>query len=108
MTVPCDAVSVHVTAPDVECARRLARAVVEDRLAACVNVLPGMCSVYRWEGDVHEDDEVLLLVKTRRALVPALLARLEELHPYEVPCVLVLPIEDGLASYLRWLDDSTR
>lgn len=103
----CEAVSVHVTASDLESARLLARALVEEHLAACVNVLPGMRSVYRWQGELHEDDEVLLLVKSRRTLVPALLARIAELHAYEVPCALVLPIVDGLPAYLAWLAGQT-
>ncbi|RAP58230.1 divalent-cation tolerance protein CutA [Oleiagrimonas sp. MCCC 1A03011] len=94
------------TCPDEASAARIARALVEARLAACVSRLPGLTSTYRWEGAVQEDTEVLLLIKTRAAAVAALQARLLELHPYDVPELIALNIADGLPAYLDWLGES--
>jgi periplasmic divalent cation tolerance protein len=97
-----DARIVLVTAPPGQ-AHDLARALVERGVAACVNVVPGVRSVYRWEGAVHDDPESLLLVKTVRSGLAALLTALDELHPYEVPEALVLSPEAGSSAYLAWL-----
>lgn len=83
------------------------RTLVEERLAACVNLLPAMESVYRWEGQVEQDRERQVIVKTSRERVVALWDRIRELHPYEVPEFIVLPITDGSDAYLRWLGEST-
>jgi periplasmic divalent cation tolerance protein len=101
-----DAVVVLVTVPSAEKAVELARAVVEERLAACGNVLPGVRSVYRWQGAVQEDGEALLILKTQRERFPALRDRILALHPYEVPEVIALPIEAGSAAYLDWIAKS--
>ena len=98
---------VLVTAPDSECAERLARALVEERLAACVNLVPGIRSFYRWEGRVQDDAEWLLVVKTRAACGAALAARVKELHPYELPEVLELPAAGGSEAYLDWVRTET-
>ena len=98
-----DALVVLVTAPGAEEAARIARALVEERLAACGNVVPGLRSIYRWEGAVHEDAEALLVLKTTRERFEALRARVLALHPYEVPEVVALPVEAGSASYLEWI-----
>ena len=89
-------------------AAAFAAALVEDRLAACVSVLPEMESIYRWEGAVQRDRERQLIVKTSRDRVDALRQRVGELHPYDVPEFLVVPIVDGSDAYLRWIGDSTR
>jgi periplasmic divalent cation tolerance protein len=81
----------------------LARAATEARLAACGNVIPGLTSVYRWEGRIEEDNEVLILFKTTERLVPALREKVVELHPYEVPEFLSLPIASGHLPYLEWV-----
>jgi periplasmic divalent cation tolerance protein len=94
---------VLVTAPDAEVGARLARAIVEERLAACVNVVPGVRSIYRWQGAVQDDTEVLLVMKTRADRVDALGARVRELHPYDVPEVLALAAAGGSADYLAWV-----
>lgn len=94
---------VLVTAPDLDTAARLGRALVEERLAACVNLVPGLRSIYRWEGALHDDAEVLLLVKTRTDRLEALSARVKELHPYALPEVLALPASGGSPAYLEWL-----
>lgn len=92
-----------ITAPDLEVAARLARAFVEERLAACVNLVPGVRSIYRWEGKVEDDAEVLLVVKTHATRREALAARLRELHPYDVPELVFLAISAGSAPYLAWI-----
>jgi len=96
------------TVASAEDAERIARALVDRRLAACVNVLPGVRSVYRWKGQVQADEERLLVIKTRRDRFEALRDTLVALHPYEVPEVVVLPIEAGHGPYLDWLDESVR
>lgn len=103
-----DAVVVLVTAPTPERAAEIARAVVEERLAACGNVVPGLRSIYRWEGKVQEDAEALLVLKTTRARLDALRDRVLALHPYEVPEVIALPVEAGSAPYLAWIAAETR
>ncbi len=89
-----------------EDAERIARALVGERLAACVNVVPGLVSTYRWKGAVERDDELLLVVKTRRDKVEALGARLRALHPYELPETIVIAIAGGHAPYLEWIASS--
>jgi len=101
-----DAVIVLTTlAADVD-AGALARTLVAERLAACVNVLPVMTSVYRWQERLEEEREQQLVIKTAGDRVAALAARLRELHPYEVPEFLVLRVSEGSDAYLRWLRDS--
>jgi periplasmic divalent cation tolerance protein len=84
----------------------LARTLVEERLAACVNVLPAMTSVYRWKGQVESDREQQIVIKTDAGRVQALEARLRELHPYELPEFLVVPAGGGSAAYLAWVGES--
>ncbi len=102
------ALVVLVTAPSAEEAARMARALVEDRLAACGNVVPGLRSIYRWEGKVREDAEALLILKTTRRRFQALRARVLSLHPYQVPEVLALPVVAGHPAYLEWVAASAR
>ena len=97
-----------VTAPDEDVARTLARTLVEERLVACVNWGGGLQSVYRWEGEVQEDAEVLLVLKTRADRVEALTQRVQALHPYDVPEVLCLPVSGGSAAYLDWVRAEAR
>ena len=89
--------------PDAASAQRLADALVAERLAACISRVPGVLSTYRWQGEIHTDQEELLLIKTTVAGFEALKARLPELHPYELPELLALPAERGLAAYLDWV-----
>jgi periplasmic divalent cation tolerance protein len=105
-----DAQSVRLiltTVADAEAARALARELVAGRFAACVNIVTGVSSVYRWRDRVEEEAETLLLIKTTAERLPALVARLEALHPYEVPEVLAFAGTDGGAPYLNWLAEST-
>ncbi|AKU90745.1 Periplasmic divalent cation tolerance protein CutA [Vulgatibacter incomptus] len=92
-----------VTAPDEEQAAGLARRLVEERLAACGNIVPRIRSIYRWEGRVEDGAEALLLLKTRAELFERLRARVVELHPYECPEVLRLGVEAGHEAYLEWI-----
>ncbi len=100
-------IMVYITTPDLDVARRIARTLVEERLAACANILPGVESFYRWQGAVQHDQEVALIVKTRAALLEALMERVVALHPYEVPCVVALPLNQGHEPFLRWIDAAT-
>lgn len=99
---------VLTTVATAEDAERIAGALVEQRLAACVNVLPQVRSIYRWKGAVERDEERLLLVKTRSERFPALREAILSLHPYEVPELIAIPIEAGSPAYLDWLDASLR
>ena len=96
------------TCPDAETAAKIARALVEERLAACVNRVAGVASVYRWREEIHEATEMLLLIKTTRERIEALRARLVELHPYEVPELIALDVVAGHVPYLDWLREQTR
>ena len=89
-------------------AEQLARALVEARLAACVNILPGALSVYHWKGAIESEAECLLVIKTSRDLFPALTAEVEKLHPYELPELLALPVVAGSPNYLKWFDGNLR
>lgn len=97
---------VLVTAPNTEEAEKIAEALVEERLAACVNVLPGCRSVYRWEGELQRDDEVLMVIKSHRARFADLERRVTELHSYDVPEVIALDLAGISAGYRAFLDDS--
>jgi len=103
-----DACVVLVTCATEEAAAALAGTLVEERLAACGNIMSGVRSIYRWQGAVQQDSEVLLLLKTMAARVPALSARIRELHSYDLPEVLALPILGGLPAYLAWIEESTQ
>ena len=92
------------TVPDRETGGRIARTLVEESLAACVNIQDGLTSVYRWQGEIQTDAEALLLIKSRLDRFDALARRLRALHPYELPEIIAVPITSGLADYLAWID----
>jgi periplasmic divalent cation tolerance protein len=102
-----DYVLVLTTLPADADAPAFARGLVEARLAACVNLLPLMASVYRWEGQIEHDSERQVIIKTARERVVSLWERVRDLHPYDVPEFVVLPIVDGNDAYLRWIAEST-
>ena len=107
--MPSDQFVVVLTTLPVEGdAESFASRLVEERLAACVNILPAMRSVYRWKDAIERADERQLVIKTTRAQVTALESRIRQLHPYDVPEFVVLPVDSGSADYLSWLSDSTR
>lgn len=87
-------------------AGRIGRQMVEERLAACVNILGGCRSVYRWQGGVEQGEEVAAIFKTTSAAAEALVARIVALHSYEVPCITVWPVATALADYAKWVDES--
>jgi periplasmic divalent cation tolerance protein len=93
--------------PDRDAAEKLAHGLVERRLAACVNVLAGCTSIYRWKGAIENAQEVPVLIKTRSALYDELEAAINDLHPYEVPEIIAVPVVRGLAEYLAWVGEGT-
>ena len=97
----------YMTAGSREEGLRIGRALVEERLAACANLIDGMTSIYRWQGAIQEDAEVVLIAKTRTELVPRLIERVRALHSYDVPCVVTLPIADGNPAFLEWIGAET-
>ena len=103
-----DFCEVVITAADAERLAGLTRTLVEERLAACGHVIPAIRSVYRWQGEVHDEGEARVGLHTRRTLVPAIVARTAQLHDYEVPCVIALPLVGGNPAYLEWLAAETR
>ncbi|MFN7113166.1 MAG: divalent-cation tolerance protein CutA [Alphaproteobacteria bacterium] len=102
-----DIVFVYVTAPSQDVAEKIATAAVDARLAACANMLSGMQSLYRWQGKIERAAETVLIFKTRTVHAVALQALIVSLHPYEVPCVAVLPVTAGHAPYLDWIAAET-
>ena len=97
----------YMTAADADEARRIGDALVAERLAACVNIIPGMISIYRWEGEIRHDAECVLIAKTRAELVERVSARVRELHSYECACVVALPVAGGNPDFLSWIVDET-
>jgi periplasmic divalent cation tolerance protein len=100
-------VLVYTTFPSLEEAKRVGDALVGARLAACVNMFPGMVSIFEWKGAREVADEVAMIIKTRASLVEAILNETKRLHPYELPALLVLPTEGGSAEYCGWIKDQT-
>jgi periplasmic divalent cation tolerance protein len=106
MIEPNERFVVLTTAPDGDVAAQLARQAVDANLAACVNVLPGVRSFYRWDGEIKDEAEVLLIAKTNGRKLQALIAGLAAAHPYECPEIVALPIAHGLPAYLEWISDA--
>jgi periplasmic divalent cation tolerance protein len=98
---------VYMTAGTAEEARRIGAALVDEGLAACANVIDGMTSIYRWEGEVRNDNEAVLIAKTRRALVERLTERVKALHSYSCPCVVALPVLGGNPAFFDWIGMET-
>ena len=103
-----EALVVFSTFPDAETARKIGRVLVEEKLAACVNILPGIESIYRWKGEVETSDEVLALIKTTIGKYHLLEQRIRALHSYEMPEIVAFRLHDGLPDYLNWLEQSTQ
>jgi periplasmic divalent cation tolerance protein len=102
-----DTMLVLTNCPDEEAANAIALAVVEARLAACVNILPRVQSIYRWQGRIESATEIQLLIKSTAASYPALEQAIRTLHPYEIPEIVALPITAGLPAYLNWVAEET-
>ncbi len=96
--------SIYVTTSDISESRKIARVLVQERLAACVNIVPAIESIYRWNGEIEEDSESLIFIKTRSDMVENVIKKVEEIHSYDTPCVLELSIERGSKKYFKWLD----
>jgi periplasmic divalent cation tolerance protein len=94
---------VYITTPDKAEAKKIGRALVESRLAACVNIIDSMNSIYRWEGQIQEDQEVVLIAKTTEKNLPALKDKVESMHAYEIPCIVCLPVAGGHEPFLQWI-----
>lgn len=101
-------VLIYTTFPSVEDAKRVGEALVAARLAACVNMFPGMVSIFEWKGTREEANEVAMIIKTRASLADAVLQETKRLHPYELPALLVLPTEGGSDEYCGWIMGQTR
>ena len=99
---------VVVTAEDAGWLAGFTRTLVEERLAACGHSIAAIRSVYRWAGEIYDEPEARVALHTRRSLVPAIVARAQELHPYDVPCVIALPLVGGNPAYLAWISEETR
>lgn len=106
--MPMSALICLSTCPDRAAAERIADALVEERLAACVNIVPGLTSVYRWQDQIRRDEELLLVIKTHSDRLDALRQRIDELHPYELPELIAVEAADGLPAYLDWVRAETR
>lgn len=100
-------VLVYTTYPGAEAAEKAGRALVEGRLAACVNILPAMTSLYRWEGALQRDSEAVMIVKTRASLADAIVREVRAAHPYSNPAILVMPVVSGSPDYIAWLMQGT-
>jgi periplasmic divalent cation tolerance protein len=101
-------VSVYAVFANPDEAERIGRTVVEERLAACINILPGVRSIYRWKGDVESADEVAAILKTSHEQADALITRIVSLHSYDVPCVVTWPIDKITGDYADWVEESVR
>jgi len=98
---------VYVITADKKEAEKIAEILVEEKLAACANIFP-VSLIYKWDGRVQNEDEVAMFIKTRAELVDKIINRVKELHSYEIPCVVSLPIEKGYVEFLRWVDESAK
>ena len=102
-----DMIFVYITAPTRDEAHRIGRTLVEEGLAACATLLPGMTAVYRWQAEVEQADEIEAIAKTRAELFDRLAARVAEIHSYDCPCIVTLPLARGHAPYLDWIAAET-
>ena len=98
----------YCTVPDQQTAEMISKNLVEEKLAACCNIVPGLKSVYRWEQKIQTDDELLLIIKTRSTLYAEVETQIKDLHPYTVPEIIALPLINGSVEYLNWMDENVR
>jgi len=99
---------VFITAPNEEEGAKLARTLVEERLCACVNIMPKIRSIYRWKGEICDEPEVMMIAKSAATMAAAIVKRVRELHSYDVPEIICLPVATGSGEYLDWIDDSLK
>ena len=95
---------IYITIKDSKEAEQIGKTLLQEKLASCVNIIPNMKSMYWWEGEIKQENEAILLVKTKKELFEKIEQKVQELHSYDCPCVISLPIENGSAAYLKWLD----
>ena len=98
---------IYITAANADEAKTIARALVEERLAACANILGAMTSIYRWQGEIHEDQEVAMIIKTQTSLTAKAITRIKELHGYDCPCAVALAVDGGNPEFLDWIVKET-
>jgi len=103
-----DPVLIYTTFSEIEDAKRVGAVLVEARLAACVNIFPGMVSIFEWKGKREKASEAAMIIKTRAALVEGVIAEVKRLHPYEIPALLVLPTDGGSPEYCSWIREKTQ
>ncbi len=99
---------IYITAGNVDEARKIGRELVSSRLAACVNIIEGVNSLYWWEGEIQDDREVTIIAKTKESLVPELIEKVKSIHSYDCPCIVSLPILSGNPPFLDWIEEETR
>ena len=99
--------TIYVTASTSEEARKIAHTIVSHGLAACANILGNISSIYQWKGEVREEPEIALIIKTRRELIPAVVEQIKELHSYDCPCITAVNIADGNVDYINWIQQNT-
>ena len=105
MSTDDDFIVVFCTAPDKTIGLQIAQTLIENRLAACVNLSEGLTSIFRWKGEICRESEILLTIKSRKSLFPQLEKSIRELHPYQVPEIIALPLAAGSSDYLKWITD---
>lgn len=103
-----EAIIVYITAPNEDEAAKIAKTIVEERLAGCVNIVKGIRSIYSWQGKMEDDSEALMITKTQRHLFEPLKKRVKELHSYTVPEIIAMPVVEGSEDYLNWLKEATK
>jgi periplasmic divalent cation tolerance protein len=99
---------IFCTVPDVNIAKKISRVLVEEKLAACCNIVSGLNSIYSWENKIQDETELLLIIKSRQDLFSELEQQVKKLHPYSVPEIIALPIYDGNIEYLKWMDENVK
>jgi periplasmic divalent cation tolerance protein len=106
--VKIDYITIFCTSPDLDTARKISEELVQSRLAACCNILPGIQSIYHWENILQQDDELLILIKTRSDIFSEVERKIKDIHPYSVPEIIALPLIHGNVEYLNWMDDNVK
>jgi periplasmic divalent cation tolerance protein len=96
---------IYVTTSGVLESKKIARKLIEEKIAACVNIVPSIDSIYLWNGEIEEDSESLMFIKTRNEFVETLIKRIEEIHSYEIPCILEIKVDKGSENYFKWIDN---
>jgi len=99
---------IYITAKNKAEARKIGKALVKDRLAACVNIIDGMNSLYWWDGKIQDDKEAILIAKTRQSLTQKVIKKVKSIHSYDCPCIISLPISDGNKQFLNWIQEETK